>query len=677
MGGTGRQRVESVYRQKGGLMFESAADISSILSIDIGLLIGLLVLAQLLNPARSRDRMLFGATAALLLVTYALWRWHDTLPASASSVQAWWQYLFFAFEALAIAYTLTSIIILFRSTDRSGQADAAQRQMEQAGDYPAVDVFICTYDEPLDVLERSILTALALDYPHATVWVLDDTRREWLRDYCAETGARYITRPNNEKAKAGNLNNAFRVTAGQTNAPVILVLDADFAPRPGFLRRTVGLLLSNPQAAVVQTPQFYCNPDPIQHNLLAAQSWVDDQRFFFDVFQPAKDAWGCAFCVGTSFVVRRDRLNELGGFPDQAISEDINLTYALLARGYETWWLNEGLSTGLSAEGIPEYITQRSRWCLGTIQVALLRDGPLFGSGFSLTQRWQYLHGILNWLCKPYLVLLLVAPSIYWFAGIPAFEADYLSFLRYGLPALLGQMIYMAWVSKSRTLPLFMEATHAISAFAVSATLVSAAVKPFGRPFKITNKGGDRSQPTTHWKLAALFGLISLSSAAGIVWAFVSPYAASEISPLDFFNLLWAAVAMLIAFIAFLVCFELGRGEMLFDVNEAVHLASGSEIIPGRLTVLSTSSARMACNGNQPARLMDGMARLHIDSLGWIDAEISDCNKTFIGLRLRPTIAQRKMLAIWLFGMLDHNIANTASMTGTVAGTIRKGLRGG
>lgn len=658
-------------------MFETAADISSILSIDIGLLIGLLILAQLLDPGLSRDRILFGTTAAALLTTYAVWRWHDTLPASASSVQGFWQYLFFAFEALAIAYTLTSIVILFRSIDRSGQADAAQRQMEQAGNYPAVDIFICTYDEPLEVLERSILTALALDYPTATVWVLDDTRRGWLRDYCAEAGARYITRSNNDHAKAGNLNNALQVTAAQTNAPVILVLDADFAPRPDFLRRTVPLLLSSPRAAVVQTPQFYSNPDPIQHNLLAAQSWVDDQRFFFDVFQPAKDAWGCAFCVGTSFVVRRDRLTELGGFPDQAISEDINLTYTLLARGFQTWWLNERLSTGLSAEGIPEYITQRSRWCLGTLQVALLRDGPLFGAGFSLTQRWQYLHGILNWLCKPYLVLLLVAPSIYWFAGIPAFEADYLSFLRYGLPALLGQMIYMAWVSRSRTLPLFMEATHAISAFAVSATLVSAAVKPFGRPFKITNKGGDRSQPTTHWKFAALFGLISLSSAASILWAFVSPYSASEISNLDFFNLLWAGVAMLIAFIAFLVCFEVGRGEAPFEVDETARLALGGEIVPGRLTLLSTSSARLICSATRPPRQTGGIAQLHFDSMGWIAAEILDCNRSFIDLRLQPTIAQRKTLAIWLFGLSGDGIASTASLTGTIAGAIRKGLRGG
>jgi cellulose synthase (UDP-forming) len=354
---------------------------------------------------------------------------------------------------------------------------------------------------------------------------------------------------------------------------VILVLDADFAPRRDFLKRTVGRLMSEPEIAIVQTPQFYYNADPIQHNLLATRSWVDDQRFFFDVFQPAKDGWGCAFCVGTSFIARRDRLDEIGGFSHEAISEDINLTYAMLRHGYRTAWLNEPLSFGLSAEGIPEYITQRARWCLGTIQVGLLRSGPLRGRGFSLTQRWHYLHGVLNWLCKPFMVLLLIAPPIYWFGGMPAFEADYLSFLRYGMPALLGQTVYMGWISRSRTLPLFMEATHAVTSFAVTATLLSAIVKPFGRPFKITDKGGDRSTPRVHGKLAAAFGIIAASSAANIVWAFVSPTAAGEISALDFFNLLWAGIAMLIAFIAFLLCFELPRFEDMFETDEATQLS--------------------------------------------------------------------------------------------------------
>jgi len=656
-------------------MFESAADNSSILSIDLGLLIGLLVLQRLLDPLLTRDRILFGLTTGSLLIMYALWRWHDTLPTFAFSVQNFWQYFFFAFEALAIVYTLMSIVILFRSIDRSGQADDAQKKMEREGDFPPVDIFICTYDEPLEILERSILTALALDYPDATVWVLDDTRRGWLREYCAEAGARYITRADNKDAKAGNLNNGLALTAAQTNAPVILVLDADFAPRRDFLKRTVGLLL-NPDVAVVQTPQFYYNPDPIQHNLLAAQSWVDDQRFFFDIFQPAKDAWGCAFCVGTSFIVRRDRLNEIGGFPSQAISEDINLTYTMLARGYETWWLNEKLSIGLSAEGIPEYITQRARWCLGTIQVALLRDGPLFGSGFTLTQRWHYLHGVLNWLCKPFMVLLLVAPPIYWFAGIPAFEADYLSFLRYGMPALLSQIIYMAWISRSRTLPLFMEATHAVTAFAISATLLSAVVKPFGRPFKITDKGGDRSAPRVHWKLASVFGLISLSSAASVVWAFVSPYAASEISSLDFFNLIWAGIAMLIAFIAFLVCFELPRGEALFAVDEAAQLALGDNVIAGHVTGLSTSGAQMSFARNLPARLSSQTVQLYLATLGWIEAEVSSCSETAIGLRLRPTLTQHEQLVVRLFGTSYSTVADTASMSGAILGTISRAFHG-
>jgi cellulose synthase (UDP-forming) len=667
--------MESIHRQKGRLMFETAADNSSILSIDLGLLIGLFVLTRLLDPLLARDRILFGSTAGSLLMVYALWRWHDTLPTFAFSVQTLWQYFFFAFEALAIVYTMMSIVILFRSIDRSGQADAAQNRMEREGNFPPVDIFICTYDEPLEILEKSILTALALDYPDATVWVLDDTRRGWLRQYCAAAGARYITRDNNRDAKAGNLNNGLAITARETNAPVILILDADFAPRRDFLKRTIGLL-SNPEVAVVQTPQFYYNPDPIQHNLLAAQSWVDDQRFFFDIFQPAKDAWGCAFCVGTSFVVRRDRLAEIGGFPSQAISEDINLTYTMLAKGYQTSWLNERLSIGLSAEGIPEYITQRARWCLGTIQVALLRQGPLFGSGFTFTQRWHYLHGVLNWLCKPFMVLLLVAPPIYWFAGMPAFETDYLSFLRYGVPALLGQIIYMAWISRSRTLPFFMEATHAVTAFAITATLLSAVVKPFGRPFKITDKGGDRSAPRVHWKLASVFGLISLSSAASIVWAFVSPYAASEISSVDLFNLLWAGIAMLIAFIAFLVCFELPRGEALFAVDEAAQLAVGDNVISGHVTGLSTSSAQMSFARTLPVRLSNQTVRLYLDAFGWIEAEVLSSSKSVIGLRLRPTFAQHKQLVVTLFGSSSNNVADTASMRRAIFATISRGFRG-
>ena len=104
-------------------MFPTASDNMSILSIDLGILVGLLVMAQLLDPRRARDRMLFGITTAAFLTLYGLWRWRDTLPELALSAESLWPRLFISFELTAILYTLISIVILFRSTDRTEQAE--------------------------------------------------------------------------------------------------------------------------------------------------------------------------------------------------------------------------------------------------------------------------------------------------------------------------------------------------------------------------------------------------------------------------------------------------------------------------------------------------------------------------------------------------------------------------
>src|ERR1700716_153326 len=79
LGNAGGDGVEPIHRQKAGLMFETAADNSSILSIDLGLLIGLLVMGRLLDPLLARDRILFGSTAGSLLVLYVLLCGPETL----------------------------------------------------------------------------------------------------------------------------------------------------------------------------------------------------------------------------------------------------------------------------------------------------------------------------------------------------------------------------------------------------------------------------------------------------------------------------------------------------------------------------------------------------------------------------------------------------------------------
>jgi cellulose synthase (UDP-forming) len=496
--------------------------------------------------------------------------------------------------------------------------------------------------------------------------VLDDTRRDWLRDYCEEVGARYLTRPDNHHAKAGNLNSGWRQTAAITNAPLILVLDADFAPQRQMLRRMVGLFL-DPKVGVVQTPQFYFNPDPIQHNLGIAGSWVDDQRVFFDLFQPAKDAWGCAFCVGTGFIVRRDLLDLMGGFPQGAVSEDIYLTYSLMRRGLQTRWLNERLSVGLSAEDMAEYCTQRARWCLGTIQVALLPDGPFVGSGYSLGQRLHYLHGLLHWLSKPFLLLLLLGPAIYWVFGIPAFQADHVDFVTYGVPALACFWIHSAWISGGRSLPLFTEVSHAVAALPVTMSLVSAALRPFGRPFKVTAKGRSRSAMTFNQGFVAGFGAILAANLLGIGWSLVGPDQPVEVAPEDVMNIVWASIAIILALVCMLVCCELPRprGEERFDVHWA---------LPG-VTVedCSVSGARLRYADPATRPAIGAGFSLTLPEVGTVMGRVvRHAGDGTAGIAWEMDgLARRRMIAL-LFSRAPDNIARAGHLPSALRGLLRR-----
>ena len=284
----------------------------------------------------------------------------------------------------------------------------------------------------------------------------------------------------------------------------------------------------------------------------------------------------------------------------------------------------------------------------------------------------HFLHGILNWLCKPFIVLMLIAPAIYWFADLPAFEADYLDFLHYGLPMLLATWAYNGWVSRSRTLPVFMEITHAMTALAITATLVLAAMKPFGRPFKVTEKGGDRSVMRVRWRLAALFGGMSLLSVASIAWAFLSPEASTEVSPMDYFNLVWAGVSLALTFIAFLVCFEFPREEEMFDVRQPTSVVTGDTSRPAIVEMASLSRVVLRFGGEAP--VSGEKIVLALPGAGWTDAHVTRSTVGWASAELQTAPHQHRALVAWLFTAPRDTIARHASMAGALAGLFRRGL---
>lgn len=655
-------------------MYQSSLDLTGALTLDVCVIAGTWLLGRWLDRSLAVDRAIFGGCVCLVMLNYIAWRYLNTLPPLEAGFRSLWPWLFFGAELIPVTFVLISTTIMLRWSDHSADADRGEAWLRAQQSPPAVDVFIATYNESLSVLEKTILAAKVIDYPDFTVWVLDDKRRDWLRDFCAAEGVEYVTRPDNAHAKAGNLNHGISWSAARTNAPYLLALDADFAPQADILMRTVGLFADR-RVGLVQTPQFYYNPDPIQHNLLAQDNWVDEQRVFFDVLEPARDAWGSAFCVGTSFVVRRDVLAEIGGIPQETVCEDLYTSCRLQAHGYVTRWLNERLSVGLAAEGLGEYITQRTRWCLGTLQLAFMSDSPLVGRGYTFPQRLHFFHGLLHWLSQPFALLMLIAPVLYTLFGTPAILADHTEFMRYGVPALALFWGYSRWISNSRTLPVFTEVTQIVSAVAVSLTIIGTLLRPFGEPFKVTAKGGDRSAVSVHWPLATVFASIVAVLTFSLFWPALSGTVPAVADPGATLNRFWTVVSMVLAFVALLVCVELPRprAEERFAVDEPGVYDAGSGSAACRIVDLSVSGASIRPGAVEGTLLPLGQRlMLSVANVGDLPAYVVRHTDDRIGVAFDAAPMLRRRMIQRLFSRSPSNVAETAAPGAAFLGLFRR-----
>lgn len=167
-----------------------------------------------------------------------------------------------------------------------------------------VDVFITTYNEPVELVRETAVAARDIRYPHRT-WVLDDGDRPEMRAVARDIGVGYLVRHagwrgKKRHAKAGNLINALELTDGE----LFLVLDADQVPRPEILDRVLGWF-DDPKVAFVQTPQHF-------KNVPRGDPFGNDAPLFYGPIQAGKDGWNSAFFCGSNAVLRREALMQAG-----------------------------------------------------------------------------------------------------------------------------------------------------------------------------------------------------------------------------------------------------------------------------------------------------------------------------------------------------------------------------
>jgi cellulose synthase (UDP-forming) len=584
--------------------------------------------------------------AGLVLVMRTLyWRVTATLPPFSFEFAELWAYLFTGLEVVSGIGGVFLFLFLSRTIDR--RAEARRYQSWVAARKPSVDVLIPTYNEDETILDRTILGALSQDYDNFRVFVLDDGRRENLKALCRRRGVGYITRTDNAHGKAGNMNNALGHLGHGGVSEFIAVLDADFVAQPNFLTQALALF-HDERVGCVQTPQHFYNPDPLQHGFRATDRWPDEQRFFFDVLLASKDAWGVAFCCGTSSITRLNALEAAGGFPVESVTEDMLLSVKLKARGWRTVYLNERLSMGLAPEGLPEYLTQRGRWCLGLIQIVRSAWGPFSRERLPFIDRISLADTFLYWAVHfPFRLMCLFCPVVSVFTDKPIIYSDWSNLISHTGVSFLWQSIVLAWLSRGRALPILTDACQILVIPAAMRATIIGLLRPKGQKFKVTDKGGDRTRLRVRWDIILRLAVPLALTIVSVAFATGNRFSGLNLGPGGLVFLLWSYYNIAILVVAMLAAVELPRQpHERFATEEWVLLTAGGQQVKCQLSGISVNAATV--RGPAPGE-SGAPISLVLDGVGYIAGRIERAAKNEFDIGFDLTPPQRDALLLKLF----------------------------
>lgn len=380
--------------------------------------------------------------------------------------------------------------------------------------WPTVDVFIPTYNEPLDIVKLTAFAAQAIDWPKdkLRVYVLDDGRRDEFREFCESIGVGYIIRPDNSHAKAGNLNFALTQTSGE----YVAIFDADHVPTRSFLQVGMGWFLKDPKLAMLQTPHFFFSPDPFEKNLDTFRTVPNEGELFYGLVQDGNDLWNATFFCGSCAIIKRKPLLEVGGVAVETVTEDAHTALKLSRLGYNTAYLAIPQAAGLATESLSSHIGQRIRWARGMAQI-FRTDNPLLGKGLSFGQRFCYLNAMLHFFYGLPRLVFLTAPLAYLFFEAQIFQAPALLIVAYALPHILLASVTNSTIQGRFRHSFWNEVYESVLAWYIMRPVLLAMINPKLGKFNVTAKGGVIDESYFDWKMARPYIVILVLNLLGML----------------------------------------------------------------------------------------------------------------------------------------------------------------
>ncbi|WP_434607798.1 glycosyltransferase [Pseudomonas sp. D2-30] len=272
---------------------------------------------------------------------------------------------------IAVFYMLCRVLEdLPRFTINFPKRDAALQKISMADGRwnPLISIHVPCYAEPPALVIATLSAVANLEYNNFEVLVVDNNTKDpelWkpVEKFCTKLGQRFCFFHVDPLAgaKAGAINFALRHS--NVDAEIVLIIDADYIVDPAFIRRYIALF-EDEKTGFVQTSHDYRewrgNPflSGVYHHYLIGHKTV----------HPALNEYGAGYLVGTVCMVRRHLIEELGGWAEWALTEDLELAMRIMAKGYTGHVFSDTWGKGLIPETLDGIKKQQFRWWAGATQ---------------------------------------------------------------------------------------------------------------------------------------------------------------------------------------------------------------------------------------------------------------------------------------------------------------------
>ena len=291
---------------------------------------------------------------------------------------------------------------------------------------PSVTIMIPAHNEGM-VIKDTLERVLDLNYPSRLIQIIvindnssDDTgsQIQKVRANNLDRNVHVITTDSltGGKGKAGALNLALKEAIGEW----VFVLDADAAPEANTLKLLVNKSFEDKRYGAVFGRNKARNRD---RNLLTKFiniELVSSQR----VLNPGKwHLFKLGQIPGTNFIINRTILEQVGGWDPRAITEDTDLGFSLMKKGYLIAYESRAEAYQQEPEKLSVYINQRTRWAKGNLYVVFKNLPDLFSS-----LNWRIKFDIVfYWLTYVWFILFIIISDIILIINIVLIAASFIN----------------------------------------------------------------------------------------------------------------------------------------------------------------------------------------------------------------------------------------------------------